>query len=133
MTTDILTRLREAEGPDRELDRDIGLAIGGWRYEALGDLGEMLFVPEDATYYGDSPGAMYPSFTESIEASLALVERMLPGCAWEITTTGFKPGASIVVHGPRTMFGAYANTPALALIAALFTALQEKENTNADH
>lgn len=71
--SELLSRVEGATGPDRELDRDIGLAIGGWKHVGSGPYG-MLDIGGDL--YPDHPGSMYPALTESVDDALALVERL---------------------------------------------------------
>lgn len=69
---DLLARVREAKGPDRDLDAAIALATG-WTHEVNHE--------EDYECWRKSDGkaAYLPRYTASIDAALALVERMLPG------------------------------------------------------
>ena len=95
----LLSRVRAASGPDRRIDRDIAIAIGS------GDLGNA-------------------EFTGSIDSAVALVERVL-GCSWRVGNTpsgrGFcYLGTSLVEHD--------AATPPLAILAALLSALEQKES-----
>lgn len=117
----LIERVEALAGPDREVDREIGLLIGGWK--ATNDQCGAAFIIE-GDRYPDHPGSEYPALTESLDAAVALVEKALPGCHWEVTTTGWKPGATIMWR-PLTPWGsqgAYAPTPAIALILALLRA-----------
>lgn len=67
--TDLLTRLREGSGPDRELDRDIF-----WHF-----FSERCFP--DRRRYDDGP---IPELTASLDAVFALVERELPEVCIEL-------------------------------------------------
>lgn len=60
---DIIERLEKATGPDDDLDLDI----------------INLIDPPVARY-----SAMHQPLTSSLDAAIALVERMLPGCIWTI-------------------------------------------------
>lgn len=122
----LLDRVEKAEEADRELDKDIWLNTVGFDPELLPtvwpDIGE--------------PEMPFPLLTQSIDAALALTERVLPG--WQVigieqSWTGPYPisaqrdnlqsrawlrksvGSYIIVE-------ASAPTPALALIAALLKA-----------
>ena len=64
-------------------------------------------------------------WTASLDAAIALVKRVLPGATYEVTTTGMRPGASILA-GAGIGAGAYAPTPPLALLTAMFRALVAK-------
>ena len=65
--------------------------------------------------FGDSP-VIAREYTRSLDAAMTLVPE---GCAFEVTTTGYKPGATVcgLIMGD-VHEGAYAATPALALTAA---------------
>lgn len=131
----LLARVEKAEGADRELDLAIGLALCGWKMvpSGLRDEGEWLRA-DDCFYASTNPGSDYPSPTESLDYALSLCERALPG--WEAKfTTGSptrQPTASLIPHmrnndgwalGPASRRERQANTPALALLCALITAL----------
>lgn len=117
---DIVKRLEEAIGPDRELDRAIGFLLDGW--ELSGDADNLIYVPNEVTYYADHPGAMYPSFTENIDAALGLVERLIPSARLQLTRdpdmVGWWARLDDAPHSEQ------AETPALAILLA---ALRAKE------
>ncbi len=109
----LLSRIKRAEGPDRELDRAI--------YEATSR-------PPPAGYrLGPTPA----SYTASVDASLALVERLLPGQALAVGTMKFDPPGvpwcCIWTTGGDPKFNGSGATPSLAILAALLTALLAKE------
>jgi hypothetical protein len=102
----LLERLREAKGPDREIDRELqGEPHGTTRWS---------FIPE---------------YTASIDASLALVERLLPG--WKRSLFEKRGGGWIArVSSPRwETFTSGEDDPLptapLALLAALLSAIKE--------
>lgn len=94
METDGLAQLRKrveaATGPDRTIDLLIGLTIDGWQIGNLIDgrffpiLGGTLVRDSSGNINVAAPGGMYPAPTESIDASLALVQRKLPGWSLHI-------------------------------------------------
>jgi hypothetical protein len=101
----LLKRVKAATGPDRELDDAICFALG-WL------------------------GA--PNLTESLEATIALVEEVLPG--WVISHIGAdaagRPGALRIMgwtaelsNGGTTVQG-QSGDPVLALLIAALTALE---------
>lgn len=115
-------RCAHATGPDRLLDADIACAT---RFPHLRPA-----RPDDFDgKYGYAPGSLKVdtgfltaySYTRSLDDAMTLVPE---GWRFEVTTTGFKPGASIITD--RGTFinggGAYAATPALALCAAALRA-----------
>ena len=93
-------RLAEASGPDADIDYALWTALGG---------------PTRG-----SPG--YPNGpTASLDAAVALVERVLPGGYWEVRCN---PMASVRVTGTSDpLFTAHAKSPALALLLACVRAL----------
>lgn len=99
MSADDLLRLAErveaAEGPDRELDREICLALRSGRWI--------------------SPGAV-PAYTSSLDAAMTLVPE---GCGIAIFWFSLDRIAEAQVGGDRKMKGA---TTALALTAAALRA-----------
>jgi len=118
---DILERLKSATAASRELDAEIAKAIG---YQNVGhhDVGS----PHLWGWYGLSPDGdkvQIPPFTASIDAALALVERMLPGWKYEIRPRFAK---LLNPHKPRSDASGMGDTPALAILIALFTALKER-------
>ena len=65
-------------------------------------------------------------FTSSIDAALALVERMLPGMGVMLRVKG--NGVEDANYSSiGAMTSATAETPAIAILTALFTALATKE------
>lgn len=120
----LLARVEAAAGPDRGLDCDIFCATA-----------ESPFV----NYYPDcvlaSLGgfaarveiADIDKFTSSIDAAVALCERVLPGwTAWEIRSRAgksiFHAEVSRLVNGEEDIEAANSASPALALLAAILRA-----------
>jgi hypothetical protein len=137
---DLLARVEAAEGPDRELDCRIACAVdpglkGEWQV-----VKPPFYDPE--RYFSGQPGMDWigydllnnaPVYTASLDATLALVERVLPGC-WYIIGKG-KLKASEPLYGAQLLFGdsevlgegeSDANLP-LALLCALLKVLIAKE------
>lgn len=146
----LIGRVKAANGPDRELDRAIGLAVGGW-WATVDEHGDAIMC--DGDRYPDHPGSMYPALTESVDAALALVERLLPG--WRVSIfgnhlTGAKGGKgwrvglqspqkakpdSLGFRWPKINADClYAPTAPLAILAALLSALTtlQDQNNHAD-
>lgn len=117
---DIIERLSNAEGPDRKIDIAIGKLLPPERIES------------DGSWHEENDMVRFPVVTASIDASLALVGRMLPGWA-----RGFDAGPKTIIafvdrHDfSDRMFGAKytaeAPTAPLAILLALFKALEAKE------
>lgn len=134
--TDLLARLEAAEGADRELDALICAALRylppdcreawaiGWEGEWRAGPGNVYLL----TAVGKS-GASFKAapLTASLDASLALVERVLPENSWCISQepTG-RYGASLSGDHSGLLFE-FGPTPALALLCALVKALIAKE------
>lgn len=129
---ELLERVEAATGPDRELDRDILKALptptDGW--------GSVW--PEHITW--DSLTLLSPwaaPITASIDAAVALVEKMLPGrdvnleignVGADRVTDAYISGADGYFEEPKTPDAhGYGITPALALCAALLRALAAKD------
>ena len=120
MTANLLSRLQGLTAPDREVDAAIGLAIGGWTLSDEGPYGT-INVPDEGSY-PNHPGSLYPSFTESLDAAVALCERVLPGYEWTVDKSGGRGFA-----GVGQSFNEEAATPAIALLIAILTALEARE------
>lgn len=114
--TDLLARLEAAEGADRELDYRIFTATAPMEQ----------FSPWD-------PKDRLNHFTASLDASLALVERVLPGWVrgvdenWDEANALYWTANLCRMTGPAFAVEAYAKTSALALLCAFVRALIAKE------
>lgn len=106
---ELAKRCEKATGPDRELDDRIDVAVFPERHAV-------------AHVFAERQGPFCrwlnrcPRYTASLDAALTLV---LEGLRFEVTTTGYKPGATVCgnsLTGPHE--GSYAATPALALTSA---------------
>jgi hypothetical protein len=136
----LLERVKAASGPDRMLDDALHWQfsdwnnIGGWWRE------HKVTGARERFSSGFSPEA----FTASIDAALALVERVLPGFVLRVQTADptcsehspYRKCEAILAPRLHNDEGwqigikvAYAPTPPLAILAALLTALiaQERE------
>lgn len=109
--TRLLARIESATGPSRDLDQDLYDLV--W----LG-----LDVPRE------EPLPHCPKFTASLDAAIALCERVLPGCNYRVewqakAATPERGWASFGKSGEQEC--AYGYTPALALCAAIIKARME--------
>lgn len=124
---DIAQRASRAEGPDGALDHAVMLAAAG--HPPFGKVW--------------SPDREYtPSYTASVDACLALIERLLPGGAYSLVYADDRavwPGkphramARVFTAEPNCQGyeGGHAKVPALALLSALATALAERDKVDA--
>lgn len=133
---DLLARVRAAEGPSREIDCALACALDGFWVELAaypnqdGTILRADFCRTNEDGGWSSPGhggdQMVRAYTASLDAALALVERVLPGWHWEVGKEPDKPLFSAWVvrdDGTASSGETWAPTPALALLAALLTAL----------
>lgn len=121
--TDILKRLKGATGPDMELD--FWISARAWDPSHHTD--EELQA--DIDLVGIEGMVIDMPFTSSIDAALALVERMLPDALWTIGHRGDEtPNLFMCVIMPSSgaPFHETHQTPAIAILTALFTALEAK-------
>ena len=98
----LLSRVRAASGPDRELDADIWRALC-WEHHS-------------------HEIAKGTPFTGSIDAAVALVERALPEWCYSIGKN------CAIMWDDERIVETEAASNALALIAALLAALEQKES-----
>jgi len=122
MTSDLITRLSKLDAPDREVDAQIEVAVR--RIEAArSGLAEEYWAnwqaSPDGTVY--DPHTRYSSqpFTASVDAAIALAERVLPGWGWLTQNCG-SPKAIVVKDDD--IYETQAATPAIALLIALLRA-----------
>lgn len=151
---DLLARVEAATEPDRELDVRIDAASGtGRKITATASEEAIHLWATSVTTRGDDsdeevtscPADIFgvPRYTASIDAALALVERMPPGYRWGVSSAGIKTGERTLEGWPRYKDGfkahvtepsairpmpsvADAPTAPLAIILALLRALRSK-------
>ena len=119
---DLLERVKGLSGPDRETDAELAIALGLPPEGAFRIRG---FTDEAA--FGTGPYSYWqcPTLTASLDAVVALCERVLPGWTFILDTRHcprarmFPPGV-VAMPDPITEHGA---TLPLALLAALLEAL----------
>lgn len=118
----LLARVESAEGPDRALDGAICRACGDT--VASNEIGGFIWKPADAEGWRS-----VPKLTASLDASLALCERVLPTATWDVGSVeriDRKFYSAIVWPangGPDSGECHSDANPALALIAAMLRAL----------
>jgi len=132
----LLERVKSATEDEYELDRDIGFALDGWSHlpddhELCRKYPECKWIDNgQGQIFADSPSALSePSYTFSLDAALALVERVMPGAIIAITVFQEEGYTRASIGTGRRSGSGKAPTPALALLAALLEAqIMEAEN-----
>lgn len=130
---ELLERVEKATGPSRYLDAAVHSAFGSSSVRI--DRAEPGWVHEEGV------GTFkVERVTASLDASIALVERMLPG--WQMLwrtdaekgafANIAKPGEHEWQHGVDA-FNAYASKPPLAILSALLRALISQAEGEAQH
>ncbi len=131
---ELLARIEAATGPDRELDGDLHNVLFGTAYvRSAGSVSGFM------TSETDNGNPYVERYTASIDAALALVERMLPGYRWGVSAVGIKRGthpdgkaayvdgfrAHVTESSPLRPMPSTADAPTapLAILAALLKAL----------
>lgn len=123
MTAELATlraRIDAATGPDRELDLSLAEAL-------VPDV--VVLLHNRGT--GQNERSTYWHYTASIDAALALVERLLPGWLWTFGSYGPDDGPWACITEPTEPCADYAArgpTPALAILSALMSAMIERES-----
>jgi hypothetical protein len=128
--TDIIERLTNADGPSMPINCEI--------IEALAPDAIIDSYPTAANYacvfhaehLGIENKGELPNFTGSLDASIALCERLLPGWGWSVS----RSDVADVTPPDRTDWFAvdtYEREPQIALLIATFRALEAQETETA--
>lgn len=125
----LLERIEKCEGPDTEIDKELVLLeIASISKEERLRRAEAALAASHAKIAVSWPPRNY---TASLDASIALVERMLPGWVWGrnfdgdmYLTRSFNPGNDIHTYEGHANLG---GNPPLSLLSALLRALIQKE------
>lgn len=126
----LVERVRGLKGSDREVSRDIWQCLDTpeWKRAYLEAQAPCGCPHDQAVEYAIRH---LPDVTSSVDAALALVERVLPGCELELQIN--KPNhdwqTALIRVAPLKMIGGEASTLPLALILALLLSLQSQEPT----
>lgn len=128
--TTLIAKLEAATGPDRELDVAISCAIDGRVLEKRGnDRKEWLYLSGTDNCRQD-PGVfgqfLSPRFTASIDAAVALAERVLPGWRGSVQFGNFECQVTAYLGSDEDTKEATAahDMPAIALVIAMLLAKQ---------
>lgn len=123
----LIERLEKLERPSRDAD---------WRVEQV--LVRPEAFPETALWPPFMVGSKFersiPSYTASLDAAVALVERVLPGWSWEARKSGFGSGQASVwnpMEQPQpgtTIRADHKSSPAIALVIATLRALSQEQS-----
>lgn len=119
----LLARVEKADGPSPLLDCDIGIALGEWS-PPRGFQRERDDYPWRWSKKQHNAYQPHNPLSSSLDAALALVERVLPG--WLPRVAKLSGGlwfADLVPIAADAECRSEAKTPALALLAALLKAL----------
>lgn len=126
---ELLARVEKAEGPDRELDRDLARAFGWTETDTGNDWRDVNWNRPDGFRLPIGTLAEPPFFTASLDAALALCERVLPGWSWMLRGASASGGQDFAKlwrpyqTPPGNDFDAFGKSPPLALLAAMLKAL----------
>lgn len=148
--SEIIDRLEKAEGADRELDARVALLAGDFKLREHDSRWAVFDAPFDPGKWAAASGcksdqeaietlATFLSlkpYSASLDATVALVERMLPGCYRASGKTAAYPG--MIPGSPAEKFFAsvgdwgeptrsYHDVEPIALLLALFRALSAQE------
>ncbi|WPM82757.1 hypothetical protein R5W60_16585 [Brucella pseudintermedia] len=135
--TDLITRLSKLVAPDREVDARIWCEVHGVAYVdhyALMHETQVIFKEKgkrkEQVSGDDMPHAAL--YTASVDAAIALAERVLPGWKWRVGRTELFPNGWAYVHkydpsncdraDEAACADGKAANPAIALLIALLRA-----------
>lgn len=119
MTANLLSRLQGLTSPDTRIDAEIYASLGSAPHTATAG-GRTIPLIEK----GD-PNS-WPAYTASLDAAVALCERVLPGYDWIVGHTNGGLTIYAQVGQNEMVFG---ETPAIALLIAILTALEARDGT----
>lgn len=94
---ELLERVERANAPDRNLEKDIAIAVGGWRHQPDAPHN---FKWHDGRF--DVPGPP-PRYTESLDAAVALLRFALPGWWWTIGDCVLTHDAAVAPAGGKSI------------------------------
>lgn len=124
MTSDLITRLSKLDAPDREVDWEIQqFFMGEWLqkngYRREGDHYRTFTPPLSGTEICSGP----EHYTASVDAAIALAERVFPGTEYEFTNLYNIVRVTIEMNGEYGGFhGEHINSLPIAICIALLRA-----------
>lgn len=127
MRRNLREAMATATGPDREIDRQLELALVPGALEHPWSTDFYVISGPGHADYPPGQGYLPDAYTASTDAALALIERCLPGWCWRVEHyPGTGADASLWRAHP-SQFVVNAPTPAVALVCALLTTLDQRE------
>lgn len=128
---ELAERCERGSGADRELDADIAMAVLGLTHDGRPEpYRNYTRTDADGFQVTGADTVMVRPYTISLDATVALLERVLPGWMWSVSASG---NSWATVTGPPNRVGYWTSghpkSPARALLAATLRALSSKEPT----
>lgn len=136
--SELIERVEKATGPDRELDTCLWLKFTPGATRRVVHVKHAHSPAEwdiDETREASGQLITVPAYTASLDAALALADRVLPGCWWMAAKGRLR--ASEPLYGARLFFGTdeaigeaeHEQSAALAIVLALLKALSQEPQT----
>ena len=148
----LIERVEKATGPDRDLDAAVFVAVTGaatWSYDDNCHIDALIksgayrgdkqlhpdYAPNPRVTWryriGDADYGEVPSLSASVDAALALLERVLPGAFWHMAKGKLRAGEPLyafqLLFGADEVIGeAEHNDLCLAIIAATLRAMHQE-------
>jgi hypothetical protein len=129
--------LASLTAPDREVDALIATTIGGYVYEKRDNDRKAWYYPTDSGGWRQQLYSAFsdklPAYTASLDAAVALCERVLPGWSGDIDigkpiADSGKVGARLFPPGDGWQnYSGVGPTPAIALLIAILTAKEARD------
>lgn len=139
----LIERMEKLDGPDREVDAWIGyhtnLVVDEMSWREKIDRFGIEHAVKSATSHQNVWSSALPAYSASLDAVIALVEKVLPGWYWRVGRTSLFPNGWAYIsrthpsHCDREDEAACADgkaaNPAIALLLALLRALQSGDRS----
>jgi hypothetical protein len=137
--SDIIERLEKADGPDRNLDAAIAVSVKLELLNAMNQCPTFFKVLEKDEHCAPGTFWLYqfsgasmrtaPLYTASLDAAIALVERMLPGWDRKHKFINREHQAELTSDPDEDWeYTSYGPNDAMALLISMFRALQAQED-----
>lgn len=120
---ELIEKLEKAEGPNYRLEIDIFKLFNPEYAEYVEGRGGLVHV-NDGEDQRVLSNVRAPNYTASLDAAVALAERVLPGWRWAVTSRGTAWCNTADLPTPSIHLRADAATPALALCLATLKAVR---------